>query len=185
VWSALAVGVAVVVFPGAAEAFTTDAELWSTTYCQELDRWRSEIAKVAPAVQEAVALANRGKVAQGQKAIAVIYRDAAEDSASFVDAMSAVDQPDVANGEEIANLVYSTFGGAADAFAKGAKDISKVKAKTVAALRKRGIKIERALQTKLDEFADSFGQLAELDTSGALAAQLTTLPVCAEYFGPD
>ena len=178
-------GVAVVVFPGTAEAYSTDAELWSTTYCQELDRWRSEIAKVAPAVRQAVALANRGKVAQGQKAIAVIYRDAAKDSSRFVDAMSAVDQPDVENGEEIANLVSSTFGGAADAFAKGAKDISKVKAKTVAALRKRGIKIEGEIQTKLDGFADSFGQLAELDTSGALAAQLTTLPVCSKYFGPE
>ena len=176
--------VAVVAVPGIAEA-AAPAETWSSTYCLELDRWRSSIGAVAPRVQQAVALADQGKVAQGQKAIGTSYRNAAKDSSSFVAAMKAVGKPDVVHGAEIAKLVSTTLGATADAFQKAAKDITKVKAKTVAALKQRGTKIEGALQAELDRVADSFGQLARLDTSGALAAQLTTLPVCAKYFGPD
>jgi hypothetical protein len=180
---AVACGSFVFVSGAVAATRSADAESWSTAYCSELTAWRAEIAKVVPRVQAAIALAEQGKVSEGQKAIAFTYRRAAKASATFVDRMDAVGQPDVVNGRKVKQLVSTTYGGIGDAFSEAADAIAKPKAKTFDDLAERGNANESELQAELDAFADSFGALATLDTSGALNAGLTAVGACIEYFG--
>ncbi len=172
--------------PGiAVAAKAAPAETWATRYCQQIDEWRGVMDRLAPDVRQGIALADRGRVTGAKKAIIHVYRNAAEVSRDVISEMARVGRPEVVNGTKVAKLVATTYRGIAGAFDDAADQLEQAKVKSAEALRAKGIAVETRLQTELDAFADSFGQLATLDTSGQLAAPLLSLAVCSKYFGVE
>jgi hypothetical protein len=179
VTAVLAVGSVGVAAPSASAATVSPAE-WAPKFCSALTDYQSTLSKGSDDLTTSLAGTTNLKKARA-KLVSFLGKMSKAAKTAKGDLQGA-GSPSSANGSEIAGKFVTALGQSSDIFSKAKAQAAKVPTSSPTAFQKQGVKVGTDLSKAATKLADTFTDIATLDTDGELSIALQADSSCTQLF---